>query len=138
MAYLPFVSLFSPVRFAPFSFRPFFPPLSFVLTRSPLSSLCFPQGTNKKILTNVLQQGDRFFRTGDLIRQDEHGFFFFVDRIGDTYRTANGPLSPPLSRHEADMYARRRRLEGRERVDERGGRGPLRLPGHPGGQRLRR
>jgi fatty-acyl-CoA synthase len=27
-----------------------------------------------------------WFRTGDLMRRDEHGYFYFVDRIGDTYR----------------------------------------------------
>jgi len=39
-----------------------------------------------KILANVFVKGDRYFRTGDLLRQDEHGNFAFMDRIGDTYR----------------------------------------------------
>jgi fatty-acyl-CoA synthase len=42
--------------------------------------------TNKKILRNVFQQGDSWFRTGDLMRQDHKGYFYFVDRIGDTFR----------------------------------------------------
>ena len=45
------------------------------------------QGTNKKILTDVFQKGDRWYRTGDLVRQDVPGFYFFVDRTGDTFRT---------------------------------------------------
>ena len=42
--------------------------------------------TRKKILTNVFKPGDRWFRTGDLLRRDEHDYFYFVDRIGDTFR----------------------------------------------------
>ncbi len=39
-----------------------------------------------KVLRDVFETGDRWFRTGDLMRQDAAGFFFFVDRIGDTFR----------------------------------------------------
>jgi fatty-acyl-CoA synthase len=42
--------------------------------------------TEKKILRNVLAKGDAWFRTGDLMRLDEQGFFHFVDRVGDTFR----------------------------------------------------
>jgi fatty-acyl-CoA synthase len=42
--------------------------------------------TEKKILHDVFKKGDAWFRTGDLMRRDAHGYFFFVDRIGDTYR----------------------------------------------------
>jgi fatty-acyl-CoA synthase len=42
--------------------------------------------TNKKILDDVFEKGDVWFRTGDLMRKDEHGYFYFVDRIGDTFR----------------------------------------------------
>ncbi|WP_257169750.1 long-chain-acyl-CoA synthetase [Bradyrhizobium sp. SRS-191] len=42
--------------------------------------------TEKKILRNVFAEGDAWFRTGDLMRQDEQGFFYFVDRVGDTFR----------------------------------------------------
>ena len=42
--------------------------------------------TEKKILHDVFRKGDAWFRTGDLMRRDEHGYFYFVDRIGDTYR----------------------------------------------------
>lgn len=42
--------------------------------------------TERKILRNVFQTGDVWFRTGDLMRKDKHGYFYFVDRIGDTFR----------------------------------------------------
>ena len=40
----------------------------------------------KKILRDVFEKGDSWFRTGDLMRRDDHGYFYFVDRIGDTFR----------------------------------------------------
>jgi fatty-acyl-CoA synthase len=39
-----------------------------------------------KVLRNVVEAGDAWFRTGDLMRKDARGFFYFVDRIGDTFR----------------------------------------------------
>jgi len=42
--------------------------------------------TRSKILRDVFEPGDVWFRTGDLMRRDRHGYYFFVDRIGDTFR----------------------------------------------------
>jgi fatty-acyl-CoA synthase len=42
--------------------------------------------TEKKILRDVFEKGDRWFRSGDLMRKDQLGYFYFVDRIGDTFR----------------------------------------------------
>jgi fatty-acyl-CoA synthase len=42
--------------------------------------------SEKKILRDVFAPGDSWFRTGDLMRRDAHGYFYFVDRIGDTFR----------------------------------------------------
>ncbi len=42
--------------------------------------------TQKKILHDVFEKGDAWFRTGDLMRRDAQGYFYFVDRIGDTFR----------------------------------------------------
>jgi fatty-acyl-CoA synthase len=44
------------------------------------------QDTEKKILRDVFEKGDAWFRTGDLMRKDAKGYFYFVDRIGDTFR----------------------------------------------------
>jgi fatty-acyl-CoA synthase len=42
--------------------------------------------TEKKILRDVFAPGDAYMRSGDLMRVDEQGFYYFVDRIGDTFR----------------------------------------------------
>jgi len=38
------------------------------------------------MLRDVFEPGDVWIRTGDLMRKDELGYFYFVDRIGDTFR----------------------------------------------------
>jgi fatty-acyl-CoA synthase len=42
--------------------------------------------TERKILRDVFERGDAWFRTGDLMRKDGEGCFYFVDRVGDTFR----------------------------------------------------
>ncbi len=42
--------------------------------------------TEKKLVRDVFKKGDVFFKTGDLLKQDAEGNFYFVDRIGDTFR----------------------------------------------------
>jgi fatty-acyl-CoA synthase len=44
------------------------------------------EASEKKVLRDVFKPGDAWFRTGDLMRKDEKGYFYFVDRIGDTFR----------------------------------------------------
>jgi fatty-acyl-CoA synthase len=45
-----------------------------------------PADSDAKVLRDVFAPGDRWFRTGDLMRRDAAGFFYFVDRVGDTFR----------------------------------------------------
>jgi fatty-acyl-CoA synthase len=42
--------------------------------------------SERKILRDVFAEGDAWFRTGDLMRKDDRGFFYFADRIGDSFR----------------------------------------------------
>jgi fatty-acyl-CoA synthase len=45
-----------------------------------------PEASARKVLRNVFKDGDAWYRTGDLMRRDEGGFYYFVDRVGETYR----------------------------------------------------
>jgi fatty-acyl-CoA synthase len=44
------------------------------------------EASARKVLRNVFKQGDAWYRTGDLMRRDPRGFYYFVDRVGETYR----------------------------------------------------
>ena len=50
------------------------------------------KASEEKVITNVFEEGDRWFNTGDLIKTMDVGFalgrkhYQFVDRVGDTFR----------------------------------------------------
>ena len=44
------------------------------------------KATQGKILRDVFVKGDAFFRSGDVVRWDKEGRWWFLDRIGDTFR----------------------------------------------------
>ncbi|KAL3475149.1 hypothetical protein BJX99DRAFT_247682 [Aspergillus californicus] len=71
------------------------------------------KATESKIIRDVFRKGDAYFRTGDLIRWDPEGRWFFSDRLGDTFRWKSENVStsevsevlgvhPEL--HEANVY----------------------------------
>jgi acyl-CoA synthetase (AMP-forming)/AMP-acid ligase II len=64
------------------------------------------KATNSKILRNVKAKGDAYFRTGDLVRWDREGRWYFVDRIGDTFRwkaenVSTAEVADAVGKHEA-------------------------------------
>ncbi|WP_300378111.1 long-chain-acyl-CoA synthetase [Henriciella sp.] len=61
------------------------------------------EASEEKILKDVFEPGDRWFRTGDLMRQDKHGYVYFVDRAGDTFRWKGENVS---TNQVADALAR--------------------------------
>ncbi len=42
--------------------------------------------SERKVLRDVFKTGDAWYRTGDLMRRDAAGYYYFVDRMGETYR----------------------------------------------------
>jgi fatty-acyl-CoA synthase len=44
------------------------------------------EATERKLVRDAFAPGDAWFRTGDLLRRDADGWFYFVDRLGDTFR----------------------------------------------------
>jgi fatty-acyl-CoA synthase len=66
-----------------------------------------------KVLRDVFEEGDSWFRSGDLMRRDAEGYFYFIDRIGDTFRwkgenVSTTEVSEVMSAfagiHEANVY----------------------------------
>ncbi|HEY5376430.1 MAG TPA: AMP-binding protein [Polyangiaceae bacterium] len=39
-----------------------------------------------RVARDVFELGDAYFRSGDLLRRDRQGYFYFVDRLGDGFR----------------------------------------------------
>ena len=54
--------------------------------RSDYSGYLDKAASERKILPDVLERGDHWFATGDLMQRDADGYFYFIDRIGDTFR----------------------------------------------------
>lgn len=55
-----------------------------------------PQATEAKILRDLLEDGDRYFDSGDLVKLHERGNFSFADRLGDNYRWKSENISTNL------------------------------------------
>ncbi|GAB7358291.1 hypothetical protein MBLNU230_g2365t1 [Neophaeotheca triangularis] len=71
------------------------------------------KATSSKVMSNVFEKGDAWYRTGDLLRRDGDGRWWFVDRIGDTFRwkgenVSTNEVSEALGSHpavrEANVY----------------------------------
>jgi len=69
--------------------------------------------TEGKVMRNVFEKGDAYFRTGDMVSWDNQGRTFFNDRIGDTFRwkaenVSTNEVSEALGNHaavqEANVY----------------------------------
>ena len=57
-----------------------------ICPKSPFDGYNDPEKTKSCILEDVFQKGDRYFNTGDLMRDMGYRHAQFVDRVGDTFR----------------------------------------------------
>jgi putative long chain acyl-CoA synthase len=48
--------------------------------------------TASRLRRDVRERGDTWFLTGDVMRRDEDGDYWFLDRLSDVARTAHGPV----------------------------------------------
>ncbi|KAI0969510.1 AMP-binding enzyme [Xylaria arbuscula] len=71
------------------------------------------EATNKKYVRDIFRKGDCYYRTGDALRRDGDGRWFFLDRLGDTFRwkgenVSTAEVSEVLGRYpgvsEATIY----------------------------------
>ncbi|RMZ17911.1 hypothetical protein D0860_00132 [Hortaea werneckii] len=71
------------------------------------------KASSSKILRDVFKKGDAYYRSGDLQKLDREGRWWFVDRIGDTFRwkgenVSTAEVSEALGSHpsvsEANVY----------------------------------
>lgn len=60
--------------------------LAEISEKTPLDGYSDKAKTKKVIMTDVFEKGDRWFNTGDLIKDIGFKHAQFVDRLGDTYR----------------------------------------------------
>ncbi len=45
-----------------------------------------PRDNERKLVRDCFERGDLYLRTGDLLKRDRASYYYFVDRIGDTFR----------------------------------------------------
>ncbi|MFK8331000.1 long-chain-acyl-CoA synthetase [Pseudomonas sp. BJa5] len=80
------------------------------------------EASEGKIRRNVFRQGDAYWSSGDLLREDRDGYCYFVDRIGDTFRWKSENVS---TQEVADALGD---LPGLELINIYG----VQVPGHEG------
>ena len=52
----------------------------------PFDGYANPADNEAKMIRDCFEKGDLYLRTGDLLRRDRASYYYFVDRIGDTFR----------------------------------------------------
>lgn len=81
-----------------------------------------PEATERKILRHAFADGDAWYRSGDLFVRDADDYFYFVDRIGDTFRWKSENVSTAELAEVLSAY------DDAEIINAYG----VRVPGHEG------
>ncbi|PYH48126.1 putative very-long-chain acyl-CoA synthetase family protein (CefD1) [Aspergillus saccharolyticus JOP 1030-1] len=63
-----------------------------------------PDATDRKFLRDVFQSGDLWYRSGDALRRDADGRWYFLDRLGDTFRWKSENVSTAEVSHVLGEY----------------------------------
>ena len=72
-----------------------------------------PVATEKRFATDVFKKGDLYYRSGDALRREADGLWYFLDRLGDTFRwksenVSTAEVAKTLGNHpdisEANVY----------------------------------
>ena len=72
-----------------------------------------PDATNKRFAMDVFKKGDLYYRCGDALRRSDDGHWYFMDRLGDTFRwksenVSTAEVAEALGRYpgivEANVY----------------------------------
>ena len=58
-----------------------------------------PAASDKRKIRNLFENGDLWFRSGDMMNQDHDGRVYFVDRLGDTFRWRSEVKPPSHPQH---------------------------------------
>lgn len=71
------------------------------------------EASNRKIIQDVFVKGDKAFLTGDILVEDEYGYIYFKDRVGDTFKwkgenvataEVEGVISNIVGQRDATVY----------------------------------
>lgn len=63
-----------------------------------------PTATKKKFAYDVFSKGDIFYRSGDALRRTPDGRWYFLDRLGDTYRWKSENVSTAEVAHTIGQF----------------------------------
>lgn len=62
------------------------------------------EATGRKVVRDVFRRGDAWFSTGDVVRWDAAGRFYFADRVGDTFRWKSENVSTAEVAHVLGLH----------------------------------
>jgi fatty-acyl-CoA synthase len=64
-----------------------------------------PEHTEARLLRSAFGDGGDFFRTGDALRRDRDGYYYFVERLGDSFRFKGENVSVAQVEREVSRIA---------------------------------